>query len=73
MENSRRSERLGGISSNLTTGAGDLKPSVQPFSNVIDKTAKSSVFMRVLWYLILNVIHEIDMLMDLRYTRSVRW
>ena len=73
MENSRRSERLGGISSNLTTGAGDLKPSVQPFSNGIDKTAKSSVFTRVLGYLILNVIHEIDILMVLWYNQGVRW
>lgn len=73
MESPRWSERLGGLLSNLTTGAGNLKPSDQPFSNTIDKTVRTSVFIRVFMYLILNVIHEIDMLMDMWYNRSVRW
>ena len=73
MGNLRRSECLGGFSSNLTTGAGDLKPSVLLFSNGIDKTARISVFMRVLRHLRLNVIHEIDILMVLWYNQGVRW
>lgn len=48
MENLRRSEHLGGFSSNLTTGAGVRKPPVYPFSNRRVEMAKTSVFTRVL-------------------------
>ena len=73
MGNLRRSECLGGFSSNLTTGADALKPPVYPFSIRRDEMAKLSVFTRVLRCLTLNIMNEFDILTDLWYNWIVRW